>query len=221
MRCVWIATLALLLTARAEAQMPSPDAARIDFDAFEAGKPPPGFSTEVTGGGGLASWIVRKDASASSGGKVLVQTSTDKTDYRFPLCIYDRLLTHNAVMSVRFRTISGSVDQAAGLVARFRDKDNYYVVRANALEDNVRFYKVVDGRRTQLAGSDVKVTPQTWHTLKLSLKMHTFEVWLDGTRLFGGDDMALQEAGEVGLWTKADSVTAFDDFIIEESDAGH
>ena len=152
---------------------------------------------------------------------MLVQTSTDKTDYRFPLCVYDGLLTHNAVMSVRFKAMSGSVDQAAGLVARFRDKDNYYVVRANALEDNVRFYKVVDGRRTQLAGSNVKVTSQTWHTLKLSLKMRTFEVWLDGTRLFGGDDMALQEAGEVGLWTKADSVTAFDDFTIEESDAGH
>ena len=221
MRCVRIAALTLLLSVRADAQTPSPAAVRIDFNASEAGKAPPGFSTEVTGGGGPATWIVREYTNASSGRRVLMQTSADKTDYRFPLCIYDSLLTHNAVMSVRFKTVSGSVDQAAGLVARFRDKDNYYVARANALEDNVRFYKVVDGRRTQLAGSDVKVTPQTWHALKLSLKMHTFEVWLDGTRLFGGDDMALQEAGEVGLWTKADSVTAFDDFLIEESDAGH
>jgi Galactocerebrosidase, C-terminal lectin domain len=221
MRCAWIGMLGLLLAAHAAAQAAAVGPSRFDFDASETGKAPAAFSTELTGGGGPATWEVRADPTAPSGKNVLVQTSTDKTDYRFPLCVYDGLLTHNVVMSVRFKAVSGTIDQAAGLLVRFKDKNNYYVVRANALEDNVRLYKVVDGRRTQFAGSDVKVRPDTWHTLKLSLKTHRFEVWLDGARLFGADDMTLQEAGEVGLWTKADSVTAFDDFTIEESDAGH
>lgn len=193
---------------------------KIDFDTFEVGKPAPGFSYGVTGGGGEGSWLVREDLTAPSGSKVLVQTSADKTSFRFLLCVYDALLTHNALLSVRFKALSGEVDQAAGLIVRFRDKDNYYVVRANALEDNVRLYKVIDGKREQLAGAEVKVAANVWHTLRLSLSRYDFEVWLDGQRLFAAKDMALEAAGEVGLWTKADSVTAFDDFTIEDSDAG-
>jgi hypothetical protein len=214
----WLALPALLVPAFAGAQTP-PGPIRIDFNAFATGQPPPGFSAEVTGPGAPGVWVLREDAEA--GGKILVQTSTDKTSSRFPLCVYAGLLTHNAVVSVRFKALAGTVDQAAGLVARFRDKDNYYVVRANALEDNVRLYRVVDGKREQFAGADVKVAAGVWHTLRLSLKRYDFEVWLDGQRLFAARDMTHEEAGEVGLWTKADSVTAFADFTIEESDAGH
>ena len=194
---------------------------RVDFESDEPNALPSGFSAELTGGGGPVKWVVREDAGAPSGRKVLVQTSTDETSHRFPPCIYNRLLTKNVVLSVRFKALTGTVDQAAGLVVRFRDKDNYYVVRANALEDNVKLYRVVDGKREQFAGADIEVSAQEWHTLKLSLRMDHFEVWFDGKHLFEADDTTHPETGELGLWTKADSVTAFDDFWIEDSDAGH
>jgi hypothetical protein len=93
---------------------------------------------------------------------------------------------------------------------RLRDADNYYVVRANALEDNVRFYRVVDGRREQLGGANLKVTPSEWHTIRLRAEGERFTVSYDGNTLFGVTDKTLSEAGGVALWTKADSVTRFD-----------
>jgi len=197
--CAWLALLALLLPALASAQGPTPGPIRLTFDALARDKPPPGFSTAVTGPGPPGVWVAREDA--GTGGKVLLQTNTDRTTGRFPICVYEGLLTHNAILSVRFQTLAGEVDQAAGLVVRFRDKDNYYVARANALEDNVRLYKVIDGKREQFAGADVKVTSGAWHTLRLSLKRDDFEVWLDRRRLFAARDMTHEEAGEVGLWT--------------------
>src|SRR2546430_3773770 len=142
----------------------------IDFDASEVGKLPSDFSTALTGSGGPVTWVVKEDAAAPSGRKVLAQTSTDKTDYRFPLCIYDPFTAKDVEVSVKFKAASGKVDQAAGLVARFQDKDNYYITRANALENNVRLYKVVGGSRRQFAGKNMKVTSGEWHTLKLEVR---------------------------------------------------
>jgi hypothetical protein len=119
----------------------------VDFETATVGELPAGFSTAVTGGGGSGEWRVVEDVTAPSGGKVLAQTSTDQTTSRFRLCIYDRLAAKDVEVSVTFKPVSGTVDQAAGLVARCRDRDNYYVVRANALEDNVRLYKVERGTR--------------------------------------------------------------------------
>ena len=149
---------------------------------------------------------------------MLAQTSTDTTDYRFPLCIYDQLTAKDVTLSVRFKAVSGKVDQAAGLVARFRDKDNYYIVRANALEDNVRLYKVVGGSRKQFAGTKAKVSSGEWHALKLAVKGKHFQVFFDDKLLFEADDDTFKDVGKVGLWTKADSVTYFDDLKIERYD---
>ena len=208
----------LLLTSTAIVQAQSTSEVTIGFDNFEVGKTPAGFSTALTGGGGPVSWVIKEESSAPSGGKVLAQTSTDTTDYRFPLCIYDQLTAKNVTLSVRFKAVSGKVDQAAGLVARFRDKDNYYIVRANALEDNVRLYKVVGGSRKQFAGVKMKVSSGEWHALKLSVKGKHFQVFFDDKLLFEADDDTFKDAGKVGLWTKADSVTYFDDLKIERYD---
>lgn len=188
---------------------------RVDFETTAVGELPAGFSTAVTGGGKPAEWRVVDDATAPSGGKVLAQTSTDKTSYRFPLCFFDRLAAKDVEASVAFKPVSGAVDQAAGLVARYRDKDNYYVVRANALENNVRLYKVVRGKRQQFAGVNVKVLANEWQTLTLEVKGRHFRVLLNDTRLFEADDATFKDAGKVGLWTKADSVTSFDDLIVK------
>jgi Domain of Unknown Function (DUF1080) len=187
----------------------------VDFETATVGELPAGFSTAVTGSGGPGEWRVVDDATAPSGGKVLAQTSTDKTSSRFPLCIYDRLAAKDVEVSVTFKPISGSVDQAAGLVARYRDQDNYYIVRANALEDNVRLYKVERGKRQQFAGVNVKVPANEWQTLTLEVKGTHFRVLLNDKFLFEADDTRFKDAGKVGLWTKADSVTSFDNLTVK------
>lgn len=192
----------------------------LDFETAEVGQLPADFSTALTGGGGPVTWGVKEDASAPSGGKVLAQTSTDTTDYRFPLCIYEKITAKDVEVAVRFKAVSGKVDQAAGIVVRFQDKDNYYIVRANALENNVRLYKVERGSRKQFAEKNVKVSTGEWRTLRLAAKGDHLTVFFDDAWLFEADDDTFAQPGKVGLWTKADSVTYFNNLSIESQDDG-
>ena len=187
---------------------------RIDFESVATGALPPGVTTALTGGGGPVAWSVRDDATAPAGPKVLAQTSTDKTDYRFPLVIFDQPEAADTDVSVRFKPVAGEVDRAAGIALRLRDANNYYVVRANALEDNVRLYKVVKGQRMQFAGANLKVPSGIWQELRLTAHGTRFEVFLNGKSLYNATDSAFQSAGRVALWTKSDSVTYFDDLRI-------
>ena len=130
----------------------------VAVDRMTIGTVPEGFKFVRTGQGGPGQWAVVADASAA-GGRAIEQTSTDRTDYRFPLAIHEASSAVNLDATIRFKAVAGKVDQAGGIAIRVRDADNYYVVRANALEDNVRFYRVVQGRREKLEGANVKVTP--------------------------------------------------------------
>ncbi len=190
-----------------------------DFDEMESGKPPDGFSTALTGGGGPPVWVIQEDPTAPSGDSVLAQTASDDTNYRFPVCVYDGFTAKDLELSVAFKPISGRVDQAAGLVWRYRDAENYYVVRANALEENVVLYKVENGKRSDLKpkdawffsyGKKAPVPAQRWSTLRVGVRGQEFSVWLNGEHLFDVEDDTFSGPGKVGLWTKADSVTAFD-----------
>jgi hypothetical protein len=182
----------------------------IDFEKFEDGKPPTGFSTALTGGGGPPTWAVQKDESAPAGPKVLAQTSADRTSKRFPVIVYDDFTGRDVAVTVHFKTISGSVDQAAGIVWRYRNKDNYYVVRANALENNVVLYKVEGGTRTDLkikgGGSDygvnATVAGSEWNTLRVRAVGDTFTVYLNdsvserqGAVRRGGQDLPRGRTG--------------------------
>jgi hypothetical protein len=177
------------------------------------GSAPTGFTFARTGKGGEAEWTVAEDQTASQG-RAIEQTSTDRTDYRFPLAIHESLSAANLDVEVRFKAVAGKIDQAGGIAVRLQDADNYYVVRANALEDNVRFYRVVQGRREQLEGANLEVTANQWHTLRLRAEGERFTVSYDGKMLFGVIDKTFAEAGGVALWTKADSVTRFDAMTI-------
>ncbi|WP_207537650.1 hypothetical protein [Sabulicella rubraurantiaca] len=185
------------------------------FEDMPAGTPPPGFTFALTGRGRSVRWVVLEDRSSPAGPAVLAETSGDRTSDRFPLAILDGFEARDVAVSVRFRPVSGTIDQAAGLVVRLRDPRNYYIARANALENNVRLYRVVDGRRTQFAGVDVPVPRDRWQTLGLRVEGDRLVVSLDGRELFAVTDRTFREAGRVGLWTKADSVTHFDDFRVE------
>ena len=200
--------------ALAQTTSPADDGeARINFEDRPVGGPPSSFDTGLTGKGGPVRWVLLEDGSAPNGPAVLAETSGDRTSDRFPLAILKDFEATNVEVKVRFKPISGKVDQAAGLMVRVRDEDNYYVARANALEGNVRLYKVVDGRRRQFAGVDVEVPRGRWQELGLKVEGDRLTVSLDGRELFGATDRTFAGAGRVGLWTKADSLTHFDDLV--------
>jgi hypothetical protein len=194
---------------RVAAQQPN----TIALGSAPLGQLPAGFRIARTGQGVAAAWSVLEDASVPSG-KVLAQTSTDQTDYRFPLAIYDGVTAKDVEVSVRFKAVAGRIDRAGGIAVRLTDADNYYVLRANALEDNVNFYHVVQGSRREVRGVSTKVASDHWHELSLKALGDQFTVGFDGTTLFNVVDRTIGNAGKVALWTKADSVTRFDNLII-------
>jgi hypothetical protein len=187
-----------------------------NFDHDTAGKFPSGFTSTLTGQGTIGQWVVMQEATAPSQPNVLAQTSQDKTDYRFPIEIADGTSYKDLALSVRFKAISGKVDQGAGLVFRLRDKDNYYIVRANALEDNFRIYHVVNGRRVQFAGANFKVRSQEWHEIKVEARGDEFKCYYDGQLKLSAKDSTFKDTGKIGLWTKADSLIYFDDLTVQD-----
>jgi len=185
---------------------------KLDFEKDAVGKAPSGFSFALTGQGKPGVWIIRKDDQAH--GNVLVQTDADTTDYRFPVAVYDSVTARDVDLSVQFKALSGKGDQGAGLVWRYRDQNNYYITRCNALEDNCTIYHVVNGRRVAFLNQNVKVASNVWHTLSVEAVGDHFVVTYDSRKVLDARDTTFKDAGKVGLWTKADSVIAFDDFSI-------
>ena len=188
-------------------------ATAIGIAKMDVGSPPTDFQFARTGQGDRGRWVVVSDDS-SFAGRAIEQSSTDRTDYRFPLAIFNSVVSKNVDVSVKFKPAAGQVDQAGGIAIRVLDSDNYYVVRANALEDNVRFYRVVKGRREQIDGVNTKVTSGEWHSLGLKAQGEKFTIEFDGKTLFTTSDRTFAGAGKIALWTKSDSVTRFDQIAI-------
>lgn len=192
---------------------------KVDFSDDAAGQPPKGFEFGYTAKAGApGKWIVEAEGT----NKYLAQVDADHTRARFPVAVVNDISAADVDLSVRFRLISGRVDQAAGLVWRYRDQDNYYIVRANALEDNVVLYKVENGKRTDLPvkgegrtyGKKTEVPAKQWSALRVVANGRLFEVYFNGTKLYDVEDTTFTQPGKVGVWTKADSVTQFDDLTI-------
>ena len=186
---------------------------RIDVSRMSPGLAPDDFTFWRTGDGDAGDWRVVEDPSAS-GRQVIAQTSKDPTDYRFPLAIYQPISARNVKVVLRLKPVGGTVDQAGGIVVRLTTPDDYYVVRANALEDNVRFYRMVKGQREQLDCANIKIATNEWHTLGLRAENDRFTISFDGSELFSTMDSTFVGTGKVGLWPKADSVTYFDGIAI-------
>jgi hypothetical protein len=160
----------------------------------------------------LGEWVVEADPSAPSGPNVLRQKSK-LAGSAFPLAFVPGLDLADMTVRVRCKPEAGAEDQACGLSFRLKDKDNYFLTRANALEGNVRFYKVVAGVRSQLASAERKVTANEWHTLEAKAFGTKITVSWDGEALIDATDATFAR-GSAGVWTKADSITAFDDFVV-------
>jgi hypothetical protein len=176
---------------------------------------PKGWITGVTGQG-KASWEVSSDNTAPSPPRVLRQSG----EATFCWAVQNDERIKDGFVEVKLKPLSGKEDQAGGIVWRFKDANNYYVVRANALEGNVVLYKTVNGKRSSLQvkgrmfgyGMDAKVPSGRWSTLRVDFEGQLFAVTFNGQKLFEVEDDTFRDAGAVGVWTKADSVTEFDDF---------
>jgi len=185
-----------------------------NFDSDQAGQLPSTFHTAKTGRGTQEKWGVTGDPTAPSKPNVVAQISTDQTDYRFPLLISDEGSFQDLDLRVKFKSVSGKIDRAGGLVFCLKDPNNYYIVRANALENNYRLYHVINGRRGQFAGANLKVTSGEWHELRVEAVGTKITCYYDGNKQIEATDDTFKDAGKAGLWTKADSVTYFDDLKV-------
>jgi hypothetical protein len=179
----------------------------VNFDGMKAGAPPPGWTATQTGSGS-AKWTVEKDNSAPSRPNVLKQSG----QATFPVCFKNDTRIKDGFVEVKFKPIAGKEDQAGGAIWRLQDANNYYIARANALESNVTIYHTVNGKRTEKKRTNMNVASNQWHTLRVDFKANHFTVTFDGKKAIEWDDETFKDAGKVGVWTKADSVTAFDDF---------
>jgi hypothetical protein len=192
----------------------------ISFESTQTGTTPEGWTATLTGSG-VPKWSVESDETAPSKSNVLKQSG----QATYPLLLKNDTSIRDGFVEVKFKAIAGSQDRAAGIVWRAKDANNYYVTRANALEDNVVLYKTVNGVRTPLDivgrrggyGTGVKVPANIWHSLRIDFKASRFVVSYDGKQLFEVEDSTFTDAGMVGLWTKADSVTLFDEIIYGET----
>jgi hypothetical protein len=183
----------------------------VNFDDLKTGAPPPGWTATKTGSGD-AKWEVVADDSAPSKPNVLKQSGVAT----YPVCIKDDTNLKDGFVEVKFKPIAGKEDQAGGVIWRCKDKDNYYISRANALEDNVTIYHTVNGKRSEKKRINTKVSSGQWHILRVDFKDNFFVVTFDGKKAFTWKDDTFKDAGKVGLWTKADSTTLFDDFTYGE-----
>lgn len=179
----------------------------VNFDDGRPGSAPKSWLATETGIG-TARWTVENDASAPSSPNVLKQSG----EAEFPVCIYQKANFADGFVEVKFEPVAGREDQAAGVIFRAKDKDDYYAARANALEDNVVLFHVLHGHREEVKGVDMKISSHQWHRLRAEFRGPHIAVYFDGQKLVETDDAAIKGSGKVGLWTKADSVTLFDDF---------
>ena len=179
----------------------------IGFDSDSPGSLPPAWREGVTGSGS-PKWSVAKDDSAPSKPNVLRQSGSGT----FPWCVLKDARVENGFVEVRFKPVAGKADQAGGVVWRWKDSDNYYVARANALEDNVSLYHTSAGKRITIKYVDAPVAKNAWHTLRVEFSGKRIRVTLDGKSYIDVEDAHIAGPGAVGVWTKADSVTSFDDF---------
>ena len=187
--------------------MSATSAATLSFDQDTPGAAPSGWRTGTTGRGS-PKWLIEADPTAPSKPNVLKQAGSGT----FPWCVRPDAQLADGYVEVRFKPVSGREDQAGGLVWRWKDGDNYYVARANALENNVSLYYTQNGRRNTLKYVDAPVQGNAWHTLRVEFAAKKIRVILDGKQYIEMDDEHFSAAGAIGVWTKADSVTLFDDF---------
>src|SRR6516165_8348064 len=201
----WIHGMAMLAVAGMIALAAEGKEKTMKFSKDDAGKVPSGWKAAQTGKGESVWKVVADDTAPSKSGYVLAQTTADR-DALFNLCVADDSKYKDVEISVAFKANKGENDQGGGVLWRYQDANNYYIARMNPLEDNFRVYKVVGGKRVQLATKEGLTVPAgEWHTLAIKQEGEHIECSLDGKKYLEVDDATIKEAGRVGLWTKSDA----------------
>ncbi len=188
---------------------------RFDFEDIPLGNLPNTWHTAVTGKGNSGKWEIVTDKNESGSNKVLAQTSMENFGYHFDVAVAKETNFKNLTLSLKFKAIKGEEDQGGGPVWRYRDADNYYIARANPLENNFRVYKVVNGNRKQLKSYSLPVINGLWHSIKIEHIGTHIKCYYDGQLYLEVDDDTFMEAGSVGVWTKADSYCLFDNLVVD------
>jgi len=200
---------------------------KLDFSLTPENAAPAGFRSALAGEGQPGEWRVvladfpsalpsfGSDTASTSRRKVLAQVSTDPTDERFPLLIYEGATFADFTVTTRIKAVAGRVERMAGIAFRYQDPKNFYVVRASSLGGNVRFYKVVDGVRSAPIGNDIPVPADTWQTLKISCRGNHIRAWLNDAEVIPELTDTSFNKGRLAFWTKSDSVSWFGDTVID------
>jgi hypothetical protein len=208
----WLLPLCLFFLTACDSKASRSPAEAIMFDAA---KRLDDFDFTVSGGGRPGEWLVIDN----DAGRGLAQIDAEPVETHLPFAIYRPLFAHDVFVSTRFMTISGKIDQAAGVFVRFRSKDDHYAVRASALENSVNLYRVAAGKREMIGRMEVNVSGQTWHTLGIAARGDRLTVFFDGRELFVATDRRFPgPPGKVGLWAQADSMTLFESLKIGSFD---
>jgi hypothetical protein len=190
--------------------------AYLDFEDVLPDHIPDGWNTASTNPTDEpAVWQVIEDTSAPSGNKVLALTDTGHSfGNTYNLCWTKNISFMNGIISVKFKANRGDEDEGGGIIWRAQDPDNYYVARFNPLEDNFRMYYVKNGVRRMLASAHIALDAKRWHSMKIVVNGKRFECYLNSKRLLSITSSVFNRPGGVGLWTKADAATSFDDFKV-------
>lgn len=189
------------------------------FENSAVGSVPKGWKAlETAGKGKPAIWKVIEDEKAPSGKRILALTSTNNSGRTYNLLMAERSNYKNLKIKMKIKAIAGEEDQGGGPIWRAKDRNNYYIARWNPLEDNYRVYYVKNGNRKQLASAKVKIDPKAWHEIKIEHVGNKIKAMLNGKKILEVKDDTFMEAGMVGLWTKADAATAFDDIKVKGDD---
>jgi 3-keto-disaccharide hydrolase len=211
----WSLTVGLMVVAVAAVLAADDKPKSFRFDKASLDKLPAGWKGEQTGKGSSVWKVVADDTAPSKTGFVLAQTTADR-DALFNLCVAEDTSYQDVEITVAFKAVKGEKDQGGGVVWRYQDADNYYIARMNPLEDNFRVYKVVAGKRApEFQNAEVKAKAGEWHTLKVTMKGDQIECSFDGKKYLEVKDDTFTKPGKVGLWTKADAQTYFDDFQVQ------
>ena len=205
---LFIAATAMLLLAA-----DNPDEQRWSFEDARTGAVPKGWTSAKTGKGPGSIWEVIKDKSAPNGQKVLAQTSSKGPNRLFNLCVVNTTKFKDLELTVSFKANTGKLNQGGGAVLWYQDVNNYYICRHNPLENNFRVYKVIAGKRIQLASRVARADAGKWHKIRVVVRGNRFVCSVNGMKL-DVRDKSITKAGKIGLWTKADAVTAFDDLRV-------
>lgn len=184
----------------------------LNFGSAGAEQSPANFTNVVAGEGQAGLWLARVDESLGATNNIaLTQTRKNLKDEHFPMCIYQREKFDDFTLTTKFKIVDGLVEQMAGIVFRFQDEKNFYVIRASALGNNLRFYKVVAGIRSQPIGPSLEVKAGEWYELKIECRGNKIHAWLNGREAIPELTDTSFTTGKVGFWTKSDSVCRFAD----------